>query len=112
MKTRIVPIGCAASCVALLCAIAIAAYAAIITVTTNSTLSNNYASLSGGGIEGGTTLGNTILNAKAPENIYGGGSSHGYNLSSDDGGGKLTGSGDQINTDPMLGSLQDNGGSL
>jgi hypothetical protein len=33
MKTRIVPIGCAASCVALLCAIAIAAYAAIITVT-------------------------------------------------------------------------------
>jgi hypothetical protein len=77
---------------------------------TNSTLSNNYASLSGGGIEGGTTLGNTILNANAPENIYGGGSSHGYNLSSDDGGGNLTGPGDQINTDPMLGSLQDNGG--
>jgi hypothetical protein len=33
MKTRIVPIGCAAICVALLCTIAIAAYAATITVT-------------------------------------------------------------------------------
>lgn len=36
--------------------------------------------------------------------------SFGYNLSSDDGGGYLTGPGDQINTDPMLGPLQDNGG--
>ena len=77
---------------------------------TNSTLSNNYAALSGGGIEGGATLGNTILNANTPENIYGGAISHGYNLSSDDGGGNLTGPGDQINTDPMLGPLQDNGG--
>ena len=34
----------------------------------------------------------------------------GYNLSSDDGGGYLNGPGDQINTDPMLGPLQDNGG--
>jgi hypothetical protein len=33
MNTKIVPIGCAAICVALLCAIAIAAYAATITVT-------------------------------------------------------------------------------
>jgi hypothetical protein len=32
MNTRIIPIGCAAICVALLCAIAIAAYAATITV--------------------------------------------------------------------------------
>jgi hypothetical protein len=31
-------------------------------------------------------------------------------LSSDDGGGYLTGPGDQINTDPLLGPLQDNGG--
>jgi hypothetical protein len=77
---------------------------------TNSTLSNNYAALSGGGIEGGATLGNTILNANTPENIYGGAISHGYNLSSDDGGGNLTGPGDQINSDPMLGPLQDNGG--
>src|SRR6266566_4513927 len=77
---------------------------------TNSTLSNNYAALSGGGIEGGATLGNTILNANTPENIYGGAISHGYNLSSDDGGGNLTGTADQINTDPKLGPLQDNGG--
>ena len=32
MNTKIVPTGCAAICVALLCAIAIAAYAATITV--------------------------------------------------------------------------------
>jgi len=36
--------------------------------------------------------------------------SRGYNVSSDNGGGFLTGPGDQINTDPMLGPLQDNGG--
>jgi len=36
--------------------------------------------------------------------------SRGYNISSDNGGGYLTGPGDQINTDPMLGPLQDNGG--
>jgi hypothetical protein len=36
--------------------------------------------------------------------------SHGYNLSSDDAGGYLTSPGDQINTDPLLGPLQDNGG--
>ena len=78
---------------------------------TNSTLSGNGASLSGGGIEGTSTLENTILNANSPENILGGAVSRGYNLSSDDGGGYLNGPGDQINTDPMLGPLQDNGGS-
>jgi len=31
-------------------------------------------------------------------------------LSSDDGGGYLNGPGDQINTDPLLGPLQNNGG--
>jgi hypothetical protein len=36
--------------------------------------------------------------------------SQGYNISSDDGAGYLNGPGDQINTDPMLGPLQDNGG--
>src|SRR6266853_76451 len=36
--------------------------------------------------------------------------SRGYNVSSDDGDGFLTGPGDQINTDPMLGPFQDNGG--
>ena len=57
---------------------------------------------------------NTIFNAGAlGENIVNNGgtvTSHGYNLSSDDGGGVLTGPGDQINTDPLLGPLQDNGG--
>ena len=56
----------------------------------------------------------TILNAGASgENIFNDGgtvTSLGYNLSSDDGGGYLTGPGDQINTDPLLGPLQDNGG--
>jgi hypothetical protein len=36
--------------------------------------------------------------------------SNGYNLSSDDGGGVLNGTGDQINTNPLLGPLQNNGG--
>ena len=36
--------------------------------------------------------------------------SHGYNLSSDDGGSVLNGPGDQINTNPLLGPLQNNGG--
>ena len=93
---------------------------ATITIT-NSTLSGNSASQGGGiynvgGFDGITTLtiGETILNAGAlGENIYnefGTVSSLGYNLSSDNGSGYLTGLGDQINTDPMLGALQDNGG--
>jgi hypothetical protein len=106
----------------------------------NSTISGNSAGTSGGGIGTSTTLrvanctitgnsapsgggiynvgsseiSNTILNAGAlGENIFNNGgtvTSDGYNLSSDDGGGYLTGPGDQINTDPMLGPLQDNGG--
>ena len=77
---------------------------------TNSTVSNNYASLSLGGIWGSGTIGNTILNNNSDTNINGNFTSLGYNLSSDDGGGNLNGPGDQINTDPMLGPLQDNGG--
>ena len=34
----------------------------------------------------------------------------GYDVSSDDGNGYLNGPGDQIDTDPLLGPLQDNGG--
>jgi Predicted solute binding protein len=100
----------------------------------NSTLSGNYAILSGGGINGGGTItnstlssnngggisvtgvleiGNTVLKAGAGANIsINGGTvtSHGYNVSSDNGGGFLNGPGDQINTDPLLGPLQNNGG--
>jgi hypothetical protein len=79
---------------------------------TNSTISGNNGSVSFGG--GTLEIGNTILNASAGSaNIinYGGTlTSHGYNLSSDDGGGYLNGPGDQVNTDPVLGPLQNNGG--
>ena len=104
----------------------------------NSTISGNSAGTSGGGIYGGATVENstisgnsgtsgggiynnsslivrnTILNAGASgENIFNDGgtvTSLGYNLSSDDAAGYLTGPGDQINTDPLLGPLQNNGG--
>ena len=81
---------------------------------TNSTLSNNSASL-GGGVFNNETLqiGDTILNMGASgANIsdFGTVTSLGYNLSSDNGGGVLTGPGDQIDTDPLLGPLQNNGG--
>jgi len=61
------------------------------------------------------SLGRTVVNRKANgkkcDSSTGRGNvtSHGYNLSSDDGGGYLTGPGDQINTAPMIGPLQDNG---
>jgi hypothetical protein len=82
----------------------------------NSTFSGNLDDYGGSGIfnRGSMTIGSTILNAGAwGENLYNGFGtviSLGYNLSSDDGGGLLTAIGDQINTDPMLGPLQDDGG--
>ena len=81
----------------------------------NSTLSDNSSGLGGSVFNIGTLqIGNTILNTgDSGANISNSGgtvTSLGYNLSSDDGGGFLTGPGDQINTDPMLGPLQDNGG--
>ena len=82
----------------------------------HSTFSNNSASSNGGAIYLTSTLelGNTILKAgTSGVNIFNNGGTfitHGYNISSDDGSGLLNGPGDQINTDPMLGPLQDNGG--
>ncbi len=82
----------------------------------NSTFSGNSAESGGSGISNGgsMTIGSTILNAGVfTENLYNGFGtviSLGYNLSNDNGGGLLTAIGDQINTDPMLGPLQDNGG--
>jgi hypothetical protein len=87
----------------------------------SSTFSGNSAVDFGGGIYNyqlftpALNILNTILNAGVSGgNIYNVGNgriiSLGYNLSSDDGGGYLTGPGDQINTDPLLGPLQDNGG--
>ena len=86
----------------------------------NSTISDNAAG-DGGGIynanHGGGTfleLASVILKAGslgATISNYGGDvTSDGYNLASDDADGVLTGPGDQINIDPMLGPLQDNGG--
>jgi len=85
----------------------------------NSTFSGNSAGFDGGSIHnaGKATidLADTILEAgDSGGNIVNDGgtvTSHGYNLSNDDAGGYLTGPGDQINTDPLLGPLQDNGGS-
>jgi len=88
----------------------------------NSTISGNSAAGDGGAIYNAAgshstaelDLDGTILNAGGSgENIFNDGGtviSRGYNLASDNGGGVLTGPGDQIDTDPMLGPLQDNGG--
>jgi hypothetical protein len=76
----------------------------------NSTVSGNSAATCGGICGGKVEIGNTILDANAGGNIDGNVTSHGYNLSSDDGGGQLTGPGDQINTDPLLSPLRDHGG--
>ena len=84
----------------------------------HSTLSDNSARFLAGGILNFQNLeiGNTILKrGDSGENIYnntqGIVTSLGYNVSSDDGGDILTGPGDQTLTDPMLGPLQNNGGS-
>jgi hypothetical protein len=88
------------------------------TLTVNhSTLSGNWAT-TGGGIcvdtFGTVEIIDTILNRGASgENIFNNSGtiiSHGYNISGDNGSGYLTGPGDLINTDPLLGPLQNNGG--
>ena len=83
----------------------------------HSTFSGNRADGGAGGIDlsnGTLHIGNTILKAGASganlANNSGTVITLGYNLSSDSGGGFLTAAGDQINTDPMLGPFQDNGG--
>ena len=75
----------------------------------NSTVSGNSAATCGG-VCGEVEIANTILNANASGNIDGTVTSHGYNITSDDGGGHLNGPGDQINTDPLLGPLRNHGG--
>jgi len=83
---------------------------------TNTTISDNQADPGNGSIHnfGSLEIGNTIFKtASSGANIINNSGtvvSHGYNLSTDNGGGFLTASGDQINTDPLLGSLQNNGG--
>src|SRR5437667_335639 len=77
----------------------------------NSTLSDNHVEI----WNGGAYFKNTIFNVSpGGHSIVSDGfntiMSNGYNVSSDDGAGYLNGPGDQINTDPMLGPLQGNGG--
>lgn len=89
----------------------------------NCTISENSVPFHGGGFfllgNNGSpvlTLNSCILNTGASgENLYNSNgtiTSQGYNVSNDTGAGFLTGSGDQINTDPMLdpAGLQNNGG--
>jgi len=83
---------------------------------THTTFSTNSAIRDGGALylTSSLELENTILKAgTSGANIFNNGGSlitHGYNVCSDDGSGLLNGPGDQINTDPMLGPLQNNGG--
>jgi hypothetical protein len=85
-------------------------------VIENSTFSGNWGPIGGSILNdgGAAQIGDTVLNAGASGGTIfintGTVTSLGYNLASDNGGGVLTGPGDQINTDPMLGPLQDNGG--
>jgi hypothetical protein len=97
--------------------VAVTNYDSIFTISiSNSTL--NESSTSGADISneaGVITIDNTVLKVgPSGHSIVNIGGGHvislGYNLSSDDGGGYLNGPGDQINTDPILGPLQDNGG--
>jgi len=83
----------------------------------NSTISGNSAGSGGailsGGSNGTLEIVNTILKAGSGGTIATNGgtvTSLGYNLSSDNGGGFLTAAGDQINTNPILSPLQNNGG--
>ena len=79
----------------------------------NSTMSDNGVEIHAG--YNGTYIENTIFNVSPGGHRivsdFGPVTSNGYNIRSDDGSGYLSGSGDQINTDPLLGPLQDNGGS-
>jgi hypothetical protein len=69
-----------------------------------------------GGASANLTLGNTIIKSGGSGvTISSGGgatvTSLGYNMADDGGGGFLNQTGDRVNTDPMLGTLQDNGGA-
>jgi hypothetical protein len=63
------------------------------------------------GVGGGSTkIGYTILKQGQGANLNGKVISLGFNVSSDNGAGFLTGTGDLVNRDPRLGPLADNGG--
>jgi len=80
----------------------------------NTTMSNNGVEIQNFNAPVVVTMSHTIFNVSPGGhsilNDFGTVTSYGYNVSSDDGGGYLNGPGDQINTNPLLGPLQDNGG--
>ena len=80
----------------------------------NTTMSNNGVEIRNFNAPVVVAMSDTIFNVSPGGhsilNDFGTVTSYGYNVSSDDGGGYLNGTGDQINTDPLLGPLQDNGG--
>jgi hypothetical protein len=80
------------------------------TVISSSTISGNSASNGGGIANAGVTFRNSIVANNQGENCYNSTiTSQGYNLSSD-GTCNFNAAGDLNNTNPMLGSLQNNGG--
>ena len=80
----------------------------------NTTMSNNGVEIQNFNAPVVVAMSDTIFNVSpgghSVLNDFGTVTSYGYNVSSDDGGGYLNGTGDQVNTEPMLGPLQDNGG--
>lgn len=75
----------------------------------NVTVVNNQASDRGGGIGGSATVGNSIFANNLPTNCQNHATTQGHNLESANTCG-FNGTGDIINTAPLLGPLQDNGG--
>ena len=80
----------------------------------NTTMSNNGVEIQNFNAPVVVAMSDTIFNVSPGGhsilNDFGTVTSYGYNVSRDDGGGYLNGPGDQINTDPLLGPLQSNGG--
>jgi hypothetical protein len=80
----------------------------------NTTMSNNGVEIQNFNAPVVVAMSHTIFNVSPGGhsilNDFGTVTSYGYNVSSDDGGGYLNGTGDQINTNPLLGPLQNNGG--
>jgi len=87
---------------------------ALATSVYNTTMSNNGVEIRNFNAPVVVAMSHTIFNVSPGGNSilndFGTVTSYGYNVSSDDGDGYLNSPGDQINTDPMLGPLQDNDG--
>ena len=89
-------------------------YGAIAASVHNTTMSNNGVEIQNFNAPVVVYMSHTIFNVSPGGhsilNDFGTVTSYGYNVSSDDGGGYLDSTGDQINTNPLLGLLQNNGG--